>query len=704
MMRKSQKSYFAMPGILLSIVIFLGFLATLSAFIVAFSQPRFSQQLVVSEHGVILQNADGEKIGSAPRIGPGEVEIEPADLTPEPDVMERYEQQYRFAERQDRFADILRNSDSVTVVTNDAEREIKLRPNDVMRFEFWLQILVGIAGFIVSAWIWALQPKRLPNVLFGLVGFCLWLSATCAAIYSTRWLALPTDLFRPLSALNALGSIGFGIALICLFLIYPIRLVQNRFLILVAIPIVVLYLLGQLDLLGKPANETPLLTAMEMLAILVLVVIQFIKSRGRPLDMAAIRWVGVSSLIGSGLFICMAIIPVLLGAEPLINQSYAFAFFLIVHLGVAFGLKRQNLFESELWAITMFKAVSVGLLLIAVDVALVALLGSLSGAAVLTMLLILPFFYLPWRSMVQRWLFQTTPIEDLLEEVAHVALISNVNDRCAKWQEILQQAFTPLAIEPAPVGSGDAECVAIEEQGIMLHIPAAAGCAPLALRYKNKGTRLFQKRDRQVAARMIDFLSSLKRQQQAFADGVTSERGRISRDLHDDLSALLMSGLNSDNPDDLKSVLRSSLAEVRMIVSAEVGDTRLLADILADSRAETADRLEASGIALNWPISEIAGMLTPQPQKALTSIIREMVTNVIKHSGATEMQVQTRLENGVIYIVASDNGRGFSAGKGQGKGLSNIRTRLAALGGNFDFGDLDPKGFRTSIALPVETQ
>ncbi|MEH6759102.1 MAG: hypothetical protein V7676_16555 [Parasphingorhabdus sp.] len=704
MTRQSQKSYFAMPGILLSIVISFGFLASLAAFIAAFSQHRFSEQLVVSEQGVVLQNAKGQIIGRSPRIGPRAQEIEPADLTQEPDVMESYDQQHRFTARQDAFAEILRSQKILSITVNESAHAIGLTPEKIMPFEFWLQMLVGFAGFVVSAWIWALQPKRLPNQLFGLVGVCLWLAATCAAIYSTRWLALPTDLFAPLSALNALGSIGFGIALICLFLIYPIRLVKNYLLILVSIPILGLYVLGQLNLLGEPANETPLLTAIEMLAILVLVVIQFIKSRGRPLDMAAIRWVGVSTLIGSGLFICMAIIPVLLDAEPLVNQSYAFAFFLIVHLGIAFGLKRQNLFESELWAITMFKAVSVGILLIAVDVALVALLGSLSGATVLTMLLILPFFYLPWRSMVQRWLFQATPIEDLLEEVAHVALIDNASDRSAKWQEILQQAFTPLVIETSLDGNSKGQLVEIEEQGVMLHIPTVAGCAPLSLRYKNKGTRLFQKRDRQVAARMIDFLSSLKRQQEAFADGVTSERGRISRDLHDDLSALLMSGLNSDNPDDLKSVLRSSLAEVRMIVSAEVGDTRLLADILADSRAEAADRLEASGIALNWPIVAASGILMPQPQKALTSILREMVTNVIKHSEATEMQVKTRLENGTIYIVASDNGKGASAGKRQGNGLNNIRVRLTVLGGNFDYGDLDPTGFRTSIALPVESQ
>ncbi|OCC25599.1 hypothetical protein MB02_02930 [Croceicoccus estronivorus] len=701
----ARNSFWAMPGTLLSIAISIGFVFSAAMTVLAMMQPHYAERLVLEQDRVLLYDTKRQAVGElAPPVAVDDTPIrpEPGDLTPDPDVIDSYDAQARFFARQDAFARWLAEpgQDTVPVIGDGRLRtQIPLTPSRSLPFEFWLQILVGFAIFVVSAWIWALQPRALANRLFGIAGAGVWISATTAALYSTRWLALPSSLFVPLSAMNVFGAMTYGVAMICLFLIYPVRMIPNRLLAVVAAFFGGWFLLGQFDALGSPANEGPLLTATEMLAILLLVAVQFFRSRKKPLERAAIRWVGVSTLIGSGLFICTVVIPVLLGLEPLIGQSYAFAFFLIVHLGVAFGLRRNALFQSERWAIGMFRAVSFGLLLIAVDIALITLLGSISSAAVLTMLLLLPFFYLPWRGLVQRWLLGNRRIEDLLEEVAHIALIGDVEQRVQQWRGIFEKAFSPLQIDT--VGPGASAKVDILEDGIALQLPAVIDCPALLVRYKNSGTRLFQERDRQLATRLIDLASSLKRQQEAFKQGVSTERSRISRDLHDDLSARLVSGLMLEDPGELKAVLRASLAEVRTIVSTEEGGSGQLVDILADSRAEAAERLEAAGIELSWPVADISGHMSPQSQKALASVLREIVTNVVKHSGAGRLSVRTRLENARLYLVASDDGANFNGTLKQGNGLKNMRARLAAIDGYFDFDGEAGSGFRVSINVPV---
>ncbi len=420
----------------------------------AFDQPRFAQ-ILKSDDQVLVHNARGEVLGPVVALDgmrAAGFTLETGDLTPEPDIIGDYAAQRRFFARQDQLASWAQQAgpQTITIVRKDGKhRKIALTPSDRLPFEFWLQLGIGFAVFVLSAWIWSIQTRALPNRLFGLAGAGLGIAAASAALYSTRWLALPPSLFLPISIINGVGASTYGAAMICLFLVYPVRLASGRILVAVALFVTGWLLLGIFDRLGAPPNEAPLLTAMEMAMILLLVIVQFFRSRHNPLHRAAIRWVGLSTLVGSGLFITTAVLPVLFGSGPLIDQSYAFAFFLIVHLGVALGLRRNALFQSEQWSITMLRAVTFGLLLIVIDVILITLLGSIGGATVLTLVLLLPFFYLPWRSFVQRWLVGSTPVEDLLEATAHIALVDNPDERARQWEDILAKTFSPLDIAHA---------------------------------------------------------------------------------------------------------------------------------------------------------------------------------------------------------------------------------------------------------------
>lgn len=65
--------------------------------------------------------------------------------------------------------------------------------------------------------------------------------------------------------------------------------------------------------------------------------------------------------------------------------------------------------------------------------------------------------------------------------------------------------------------------------------------------------------------------------------------------------------------------------------------------------------------------------------------IQEAVTNVLKHSDATEARLIIRYSEQILTVVVEDFGRGFASDvshkAGGGNGLKNIRSRLARVGG-----------------------
>ncbi len=84
-------------------------------------------------------------------------------------------------------------------------------------------------------------------------------------------------------------------------------------------------------------------------------------------------------------------------------------------------------------------------------------------------------------------------------------------------------------------------------------------------------------------------------------------------------------------------------------------------------------------------------------------MVKEALTNVVKHAGAKEVRVQAKATTDAIEILVQDNGRGFdSAGSpvvGPHTGLINMRRRAEAMGGTLT---VQSTGEGTSIRLSVK--
>jgi signal transduction histidine kinase len=95
--------------------------------------------------------------------------------------------------------------------------------------------------------------------------------------------------------------------------------------------------------------------------------------------------------------------------------------------------------------------------------------------------------------------------------------------------------------------------------------------------------------------------------------------------------------------------------------------------------------------------------LSPDLNTTLFRIFQETLTNIIRHAGATQVEVDLRESAGRIILEVRDNGRGISdeeISNTQSMGLLGMRERAALLGGTFEIGP-GPRGRGTKVAASI---
>ncbi|MFI6338070.1 sensor histidine kinase [Streptomyces sp. NPDC050535] len=203
---------------------------------------------------------------------------------------------------------------------------------------------------------------------------------------------------------------------------------------------------------------------------------------------------------------------------------------------------------------------------------------------------------------------------------------------------------------------------------------------------------------------------------------VEKERLRFSRDLHDllghtlsvivvkseaarrlahrDLTAALV------QVTDIESVGRQALTEIREAVTGYREGS--LATELDGARSA----LSAAGVE---PAVHRSGTpLAPQTEVLLGWVVREAVTNVVRHSGAAHCDITVDGTSQRVRLTVTDDGTGLTTTlepgtgitaaeePGTGTGLKGLAERLAGAGGSLEAGPGTRGGFTVSAELPVE--
>lgn len=197
----------------------------------------------------------------------------------------------------------------------------------------------------------------------------------------------------------------------------------------------------------------------------------------------------------------------------------------------------------------------------------------------------------------------------------------------------------------------------------------------------------------------------LDAQRRLAAAAVQDERSRIAADLHDILGhsltvitikAELAGRLLEIDVDrartelnELESLSRNALSDVRTTALGLRG-VSLPGEIAAARSA-----LRAAGISAELP--SVADEVPTQWRELFAWTIREAVTNLIRHSGASRCAV--RLSPHGVDVV--DDGHGYVGTQQVGQGLAGLIGRSEAAGAKIEIGDrADHHGFRVHVEVP----
>ncbi|MFF9554355.1 sensor histidine kinase [Streptomyces albus] len=220
---------------------------------------------------------------------------------------------------------------------------------------------------------------------------------------------------------------------------------------------------------------------------------------------------------------------------------------------------------------------------------------------------------------------------------------------------------------------------------------------------------------------LFDTVRQLEETRQELArTAVERERLRFSRDLHDllghTLSVIVVKAeavrrLGRRDLDaalaqaaDIEAVGRQALTEIREAVSGYREGS------LSTELERARSVLEAAAVEV--VVRRSGPPLAPQTEALLGWVVRESVTNTVRHSGAARCEIEVRATGDRVRLTVTDDGHGPAApgavgspsrkaGGTGGTGLKGLAERLAAAGGTLDGGPDGRRGFRVVAELPA---
>jgi signal transduction histidine kinase len=208
---------------------------------------------------------------------------------------------------------------------------------------------------------------------------------------------------------------------------------------------------------------------------------------------------------------------------------------------------------------------------------------------------------------------------------------------------------------------------------------------------------------------LLGALGEIRRyQRQVAIAAVLDERRRLARDLHDglaqELTFISMQTQRLARAGSDLSVVREAaeraLDESRAAIAAL---SRRSDEPLATAVAQTAEMLTArAGARLRLELDRDVE-LRGEARESLLRIVREAVTNGVRHGGASEVCVTLR-DDGGLRLCVTDNGRGFETEGPQGRpdsfGLTSMQERARALGGRLVVNSSPNRGTEVEVVLP----
>jgi signal transduction histidine kinase len=206
----------------------------------------------------------------------------------------------------------------------------------------------------------------------------------------------------------------------------------------------------------------------------------------------------------------------------------------------------------------------------------------------------------------------------------------------------------------------------------------------------------------------------------AVMEAEENERQRIAKDLHDGVGQMMsaakmnLSAFGNElsfKGEDQKlsferiiSLVDESCKEVRT-VSHQMMPNLLLKSGLGRAVADFIDKIDRRVLKVHLHTEGLNDRLDSQIEIVVYRVLQECVNNVIKHSGASQLDISIIKDSDGISATIEDNGKGFDAinlNKDEGMGLRNMRARVEYVKGSIEFDSTPGNGTVVAIHIPID--
>ncbi|GAA3850353.1 sensor histidine kinase [Saccharothrix violaceirubra] len=201
---------------------------------------------------------------------------------------------------------------------------------------------------------------------------------------------------------------------------------------------------------------------------------------------------------------------------------------------------------------------------------------------------------------------------------------------------------------------------------------------------------------------------------QAREAGITEERARIAREIHDTVAQGLTGIVTQLEvaADAVPAPVRHRLVTARNLARTSLVEVRRSIEALRPGPLQDARLGDAVRQAVTtWheqyhvPASfTVTGTPLPVHSEVEVTVLRaaqEALANVGRHAAATRVAVTLSYMEDVIVLDVRDDGRGFDPSAATGFGLTALRQRVAALSGHVDVESAPGAGTAVGVSVPV---
>jgi len=669
----------------------------------------------------------GDQVVSMGAFGQTALTLEPKHILTSPrDNSEFYpisrdRRPTRFAEF-GKFHDIL--SAPEIEVNTAAGESIRLpmdhaRPLQSISSLVWIEYIFALAAFLMTAFVWAWKPKNreCQFLLLCGIGYFLIVMPAAVSIYDISMFYPHLTVYWWLRTSADIGHSLVAIAGICVVLYYPTRLKHAALiskLLLVGLFGYVLILweskwdydlpFSQQFLYFEP-YQADLPLGLLFCGVIIACGFQWFSNKQKPVERAQTLWVILAFTTGPAIAYGFYVAPKLLGQDPAMPGIVANLMLLSVFVMLTLGIMRSNLFQMEQYIGVAYQWAFASVLFFSLDSILISTSGLSAGESSFILLALVLWVYLPLR----QWFHSSfvTAQQDKRQQLVNEALVLIAEESLRKsesaervWKTALQKVFSPAQME----WSNHSDSSGSIDRGQALAVAANKYSNGLKLSFAEKGARLFNNKDSELVNTLNLLFVKLYDLQDAYLAGLTQERNRIRRDLHDQIGHKLLSLVYSANDEKSRTLAKETMGQLNELIQALKQESIELSDLGLQIKMLGEESCTHSDLEFQWDDNLPDGKetrLSPNQYLNILNIYRELLSNSIKHSNAQTIKSSLDIDASHLTVSLADDGIGFDHNSiTPGNGLFNIQSRVEELGAKIEW--LTEGGAQVILRVPIQ--